>query len=67
MPCSRDVVQTRQAIESAVAFGLLREEERNRMAAAVDIIEGGITETVRFADGHGQLLRIRDEIGTNAS
>lgn len=57
-----DVGVTRQAIEDAVAFGLLREEERNALADTVDVVEMNIETALTFDDWDQQLRKVRYEI-----
>lgn len=58
----RDVGATRQAVEEAVAFGLLREEDRTRLAATVDALEASIETTLSVKRCHDSLRKVRDEI-----
>jgi hypothetical protein len=58
----RDVEETRKHVENAVAFGLLREQERDDFVADIDGIEMAIDYTLRFFERHAQLSTIRKAI-----
>ncbi|MDT5123167.1 MAG: hypothetical protein QOC96_2649 [Acidobacteriota bacterium] len=58
----KDAQATRKEVESAVAFGLLREEERIALAAQVEVVESAIPDTLRFGDHHRKLREAREEI-----
>ncbi|MGQ9823337.1 MAG: AAA family ATPase, partial [Thermogutta sp.] len=58
----RDVAETQQAVEDAVAFGLLGEEERSSLADTVDVVEMNIETALTFDDWHRQLREVRDQI-----
>ncbi|MCI0557118.1 MAG: hypothetical protein MN733_01375, partial [Nitrososphaera sp.] len=54
----RDAEETQKKIETAVAFGLLRDTERMNHVALIESIVKAIPETLRFHDKHDQLRSI---------
>lgn len=60
-----DVAETRRLLESAVAFGLLREQERVAYAAQLESIELAQQQALRFLDHHEKLQTLRDRIATH--
>lgn len=58
----QDLKATRKEVEGAVAFGLLREEERITLAAQVGSVESAIPYTLRFDESRNKLLEAREEI-----
>jgi hypothetical protein len=55
----QDIVRTRSEIEQAVAFGLVREEERDQYLRVVDAIELAAEQTTQFAPPHKRLQDVR--------
>jgi len=58
----RDVADSLKQVESAFALGLLREGDRERLAARVSAVERSINKVLRFFEKHDELRSIRSEI-----
>ncbi len=58
----REIEETRRHVENAVAYGLLREEERNAFLARIQSIEIARREMLQFGPAHDELRHICDEI-----
>lgn len=60
----RDIDATRSHVESAVAYGLLREEERNGFVSRVQQIEHDQHSLLQFEPAHTRLDQIRQELNS---
>ena len=58
----RDIEQVRKQLEEAVAFGLVRENDRTDLVASIESIEQNIETIERFSPEHQRLEGIRQGI-----
>lgn len=58
----RDAADIRGRVESAVAFGILRENDRLAHIAKIRAIEANVRTTVHFREHHQQLAEIRESL-----